>query len=187
MQKTTVLFIQGAGEGAYEADKKLVKSLQQELGTEYDIRYPTMPNEDNAKYDQWKQRIKKELNAMNESIMLGGHSVGASILLKYLTEFDAKKKISGIFLIAGPFWGGEGWHYEGYEKLALPNGFAAKLRKNAQVFLYQSTDDEIVPFEHMAFYAHKLPQATIRKTRGGHQLNNNLSIVAKDIRACLKI
>lgn len=186
MQKTTVLFIQGAGEGSYEVDKKLVKSLQQELGTEYDIRYPTMPNEDNAKYDQWKQRIKKELNAMREPIILVGHSVGASILAKSLTEFDAKKKISGIFLIAGPFWGSEGWHYEGYEKLALPNGFAAKLPKSARIFLYQSPDDEIVPFEHMAFYAQKLPQATVRKTKGGHQLNNNLSIVAKDIKNLLQ-
>jgi len=54
--------------------------------------------------------------------------------------------------------------------------------KGAPIFLYHSRDDEIVPFAHMAIYAKKLPQATIRKFNGrGHQFNNDLSEVAKDI------
>jgi hypothetical protein len=43
-----VLFIQGAGEGAYDADKKLAESLQQALGSDYEVRCPLMPDEDNA-------------------------------------------------------------------------------------------------------------------------------------------
>ncbi len=43
MQKI-VLFIRGGGQGAYEADALLAESLQEELGSTYDVRYPTMPS-----------------------------------------------------------------------------------------------------------------------------------------------
>ena len=95
------------------------------------------------------------------------------------------KKIAGIFLIATPFWGGDkGWKYEGYEALALPEGHANQLPSNAPVFFYHSRDDEIVPFAHLALYAQKFPQATIRELNGGgHQLHNDLSEVVEDIKS----
>jgi hypothetical protein len=41
-----ILLIQGGGAGAHdEWDDKLVESLRRELGGEYDVRYPRMPNE----------------------------------------------------------------------------------------------------------------------------------------------
>jgi hypothetical protein len=70
------------------------------------------------------------------------------------------------------------------QSLKLQEGFAKKLPKNVPIFLYHSKDDEEVPFTHLDIYAQKLPYATIRKiTKGGHQLNNNLAIVAKDIKS----
>ncbi len=177
-----VLFIQGAGQGAYEEDKKLVASLQQALGPEFKVDYPAMPDEDNAPYDHWKQQIEKELAAMAEPAILVGHSVGASIIIKCINEIEVKKGIAGIFLIAAPFWGGNGWHYDGYEVLELPKGFAARLPQGVPIFLYHCCNDEIVPFDHLALYAQVLPQSTIRELdEGGHQLNNDLSQVAKDI------
>ena len=58
--KKQVLFIHGAGEGAYEADKKLAASLQQLLGPEYEVHYPAMEDEENAPYEQWKHHIEKK-------------------------------------------------------------------------------------------------------------------------------
>ena len=180
--KKHVLFIHGAGEGAYAADKKLAASLQHSLGPEYDVHCPAMPDEENAPYDQWKHHIEKELATMQEPIMLIGHSVGASIIMKCMSEIEVQKPIAGIFLMATPFWGGNGWRYEGYEELALPKGFAARLPKGASLFLYHSRDDEVVPFAHLALYAEQLPQATVREFDGrGHQFNNDLSEVATDI------
>jgi uncharacterized protein len=178
-----ILFIQGAGEGAYEEDKKLAESLKNALGSEYEVRYPAMPNENDAPYEQWKQQIEKELAAMQGSIIVAGHSVGASVIIKWLSEMEVKQPIVGIMLIATPFWGGDGWRYEGYEELALPEGFAAKLPKDASIFLYHCRDDEVVPFKHLALYAKVLPQTTVQELdEGGHQLNNDLSVVAKDIK-----
>lgn len=179
-----VLFIQGAGTGAYEEDKKLVASLRQLLGREYEVHYPAMQNEDDADYETWKRLIEKNLAALDARVIVVGHSVGASVLIKCLAEGDTKK-ITGIFLIATPFWGGDkGWKYEGYEALALPEGHAKQLPSNARLFFYHSRDDEIAPFAHLALYAQKFPQATIRELNGGgHQLNNDLSEVAEDVKS----
>ncbi len=177
-----VLFIQGAGEGAYQEDKKLADSFRQALGAAYDVRYPVMPDEDDAPYAAWKQQVKTELATLSGPVILVGHSVGASILAKCLTDIEVGNSVAGIVLMSTPFWGGDGWRYEGYEKLELPKDFAARLPQDVPVFLYHSHDDEIVPFSHLALYANMLPKATVRAIEsGGHQLNNDLTMVATDI------
>jgi predicted alpha/beta hydrolase family esterase len=179
-----VLFIQGAGQGAYEEDKALAESLRHELGSGYKVHYPRMPDEDAAPYERWKQQIVSELEVMDGPVILAGHSIGASVLAKCLLEIEPPRTLAGIFLIATPFWGGDGWLYEGYEELELPGDIAEKLPKKAQMFLYHCRDDGIAPFEHLSLYARLLPQATVREIdRGGHQLNNDLSMVAADIKS----
>jgi predicted alpha/beta hydrolase family esterase len=179
-----VVFIQGAGEGAYKEDQLLAQSLQKELGSDFNVVYPEMPDEANAPYNAWKQLIQEKIAASREPIILVGHSMGASYLAKILTEIKTSTSIAGIFLLAAPFWGGKGWLYEGYEELELPKNAAATFPSNAKTFLYQTQNDEVVPFEHLALYAKMLPQATVRKiNEGGHQFNNNLSLVATDIKS----
>lgn len=176
-----VLFIQGAGAGAYEEDARLADSLRQALGSSYEIRYPRMPNEDDAPYAQWVERIERELAEMRGPVVVVAHSVGASVLLKYLSAGAAKAGIAGAFFIANPFWGGEGWRYEGWEELA--SSPPLRLGEEFPVFLYHCRDDEVVPFEHLALYARMLPRATVRALdSGGHQLNDDLSVVAADVR-----
>lgn len=185
MSKTKqVLFIQGAAKGAYKIDKILADNLQQNLGVDYTVRYPKMSDEDNAPYKLWKLQIEKEISSMSGPIILVGHSVGASHLAKCLTEIKVKKTIIGIFLLEAPFWGGDGWHYEGYKELELPRDTATKFPKQAHIFLYHTRDDDIIPFAHLAIYAKLMPHATVREIpKGGHQLNSNLSIVAVDIKS----
>jgi len=180
--KKQILFIQGGGEGAYEEDEKLAAYLRNALGAAYEVRYPQMPNESDPDYEPWKGQIKNELAALEGEVILVGHSLGSSFMLKYLAEEKIEKRIAGIFLMAAPYWGGDGWQYEGYERIVLPEGFASKLPPGVPIFLYHSRNDEIVPFAHLALYAGKLPQAAIRALDGGgHQFNNDLSQVASDI------
>jgi predicted alpha/beta hydrolase family esterase len=164
---THVVFIQGAGQGAYEADKKLATSLQQALGAGYEMRYPAMPDESNAPYEQWKRRIVQELATMQGPVILVGHSVGGSVIL-----------------MATPFWGGDGWRYEGYEELELPQDVAVKFPRGPRLLLYHCRDDETVPFGHLALFAKVLPHAHVRELdKGGHQFNNDIAIVAQDIQS----
>ena len=39
----------------------------------------------------------------------------------------------------------------------------AKLAEDLPVFFYHSRDDEVVPIAHLALYAERLPQATMRE------------------------
>lgn len=137
--KKQVLFIQGAGEGAYEEDKRLATSLQDSLGVEYHVIYPKMPNEESPEDGPWMAQISKELAALEGTVILVGHSAGGAVLLKYLLKEDIAKSIDGIFLIAIPHWGPED---EEGEEYALHEGFASRLPIGVPIFLYHSRDDE---------------------------------------------
>lgn len=177
--KRQVMFIQGGGEGAYEEDKRLVENLWGVLGDGYDVRYPKMPDEESPEYGSWKGRIAKELAALDGGVILVGHSLGAWILLKYLSEVEVEGPVVGLFLIAAPYVGAGGWEVE---VDALREDFATKLPVRLPVFFYHSHDDEVVPFAHLALYRAKLPQATVREFDGrGHQFGDDLSEVARDI------
>lgn len=177
--KRRILFIHGGGEGAYEEDRKLAASLGGALGGAYEVRCPKMPDEDSPEYGVWRDRISGELAGLSGEVFLVGHSLGGSILLKYLCEEGEAKPALGLFLVAAPFWGAEDWEVEEY---ALREDFASKLPADLPVFLYHGREDEVVPFEHLALYAGKLPRATVRELDGrGHQLDEDLSEVARDI------
>jgi predicted alpha/beta hydrolase family esterase len=174
-----VLFIQGGGNGGYEADAKLA-SLQKALGKDYELNYPRMQTDEAAPDFGWLKQIGKEIGKLKDDVILVAHSFGASLLLKYLSENKVSKKIAGIFLMSVPFWSGkEDW----VQGLKLQEDFAGSLPKNSRIFFYHCRDDEEVSFDHLASYRHKLPVATFREIEsGGHQLSNNLNLVAKDIK-----
>ncbi len=178
--KKRVLFVHGGGQGAYEEDRKLAANLRDVLGDAYEVRCPKMPDEGRPEYEAWKDQISKKLAALDGEMILVGHSLGASILLKYLSEEKVDKPVAGMFLVAPPYWGAEDWEVGEYE---LRNDFASKLPEEPPIFFYHSRDDEWVPFAHLALYAEKLPRATIREFDGcGHQFGDDLSDVARDIK-----
>lgn len=174
-----MLFVQGAGEGAYEEDIKLAASLQDELDAGYEVRSPKMPNEGSPEYGSWRDRISKEISDMDGDVILTGHSFGASVLLKYLYETNPARPVAGVFLVATPYWGAEGWEVDAY---ALQDDLASKLPEGLPVFFYHGREDEVVPFEHLELYKQTLPQAAFREFDGrGHQFDDDLSDVAEDI------
>lgn len=172
-----VLFVHGAGEGAFEADAKLAASLQSELGANYKVHFPQMPNEASPEYAPWKRHLTETMAALGSDAILVGHSFGASILIKVLAEKKGRLSGSGVFLIAAPFWGDRGWSWEEVE---LPKDAGLSL----PVFLYHSRDDEEVPYDHVDLYLEVFPRARLRSLSGrNHQLNDDLSEVAADIRS----
>ena len=88
-----ILFIQGGGNEGYEVDTKLVASLQKALGKDYEINYPQMQSDDAAPDFGWPKQIGKEIDKLREDVILVAHSLGASFLLKYLSENKVSKKI----------------------------------------------------------------------------------------------
>lgn len=101
-----VLFIQGGGEGAYDAwDDKLVDSLRRELEDEYEVRYPRMPDERDPGYARWSPAIRNELADLQDGAVVAGHSVGGTLLVQTLAEQPPERRLAAIVLIAAPFVG----------------------------------------------------------------------------------
>jgi predicted alpha/beta hydrolase family esterase len=178
--KNKILFIQGGGNGGYEVDAKLADSLQAALGDDDEVIYPRLVSDEKAPDFGWPQQIGKEIKTIKGDVLLVAHSFGASMVLKYLSENEVRKKINGIFLIATPFWSGDEKWKQG---LKLQKDFAGRLPKDVPIFFYHCRDDEEAPFEHLAIYKQKLPRATAREIQsGGHQLGNDLTLIANDIK-----
>ena len=176
-----VLFVQGAGEDVHEKwDKKLVESLRQELGPAYEIRYPIMPNEADPTFATWRAALETEIVGLQNGAILVGHSVGGTILVNMLAEWHPPIVLGAIVLIAAPFIGDGGWKSDDIEPRS---DLAARLPPSVPVFLYHGAMDDIAPAAHVALYATAMPRAHVRRLANrDHQLNNNLSEVASDIR-----
>lgn len=182
MKKTTILFIQGGGEGAWEVDHKLVINLEQSLEETCKIVYPEMPNENDPDYQRWRDAIDEALAKIDGPVILAGHSVGSFLLLKYVLETRIDKELKGLFFIATPFVGEGGWEFE---EMAIKSALFTKPLP-APLFFYHSTDDTTVPFSHLSLYENKFPHANFRRIEGrGHQLNNDLSEVAGDMKGLI--
>ena len=178
-----VLFVHGAGEGAYEADAKLAESLRRKLGPDYQVRYREMPDEEEPDYKVWKRIILHEAREMGDGAILVGHSIGASVLARVMTEQDTKLPVAGVFLVASPFWHDDKvWRWD---EVALPDDADDHYPHGVPLLLFHGEDDEVVPVAHVDMYAKALPKAIVRRLPGrNHQLNDDMTEVAREI-ACL--
>ncbi len=174
-----VLFIQGGSTGAYDADRPLADSLRDELGAGFEVRYPRMVDEDEPDVDAWGRQIDQELDAMPGDVVVG-HSIGASVVLKHLSERVPPERVRGLFLLATPSWGADDfWHWEA---CTLDPAATRRLTGRLPVALYHAADDEAVPFSHLARNHGLVPGASIHEIpEGGHQYANDLGFLARDI------
>jgi predicted alpha/beta hydrolase family esterase len=180
--KKEILFIHSAGpQGYQEGSDFLVSYLRNSLGSGYEVSSPMMPNPENPHFNSWKVKLEKVLASIeNDNVVLIGHSLGGSILLKVLSESTVKKNIPGLFLIAAPYWGSPNWEVNEFQ---LGRNFPVKLPHISKVFLYHSHDDEVVPLVHMNYYAEKLHHAKIRAvSQTGHLFSKGLPELVIDIK-----
>ena len=173
-----VLFVQGGGQGAHEMDARLVASLAKELGPDYEIHYPFMPDEAAPDYPAWNRVLIEQVARLGNDVILVGHSIGATIVVWSIAATQPKQELAAVFLIAAPFVGEGGWEIEDFTP---PSDIDTKL-PDVPIYFYHGHEDETVPFAHVDLYAAMLPQAFIRRLDGrNHQLNDDLSEVAYDI------
>lgn len=179
--KKEILFVHSAGpQGHHEGSDYLVRYLIDALGTGYRISLPDMPDPENPHYVDWRATLKKELALMEDELILVGHSLGASVLLKYLSEERLQQRIAGLFLIGAVYWGKKDWEVKEY---VLKRNFSSKLPPIRGIFLYHSSDDEVVPISHVRYFANELPNATVREFENrGHLFGRGLPELVEDIK-----
>jgi hypothetical protein len=177
-----ILFIQGGGAGAHdEWDDQLVDSLRRELGDHHEVRYPRMPDEDDPSHARWSPVIRREMADLDDGAVVTGHSVGATFLIAALAEQPPERRLGAIVLIAAPFVGRGCWPGDEFE---LPSNLGARLPHGLRVHVFHGLQDETAPPSHADLYARVIPQAQVHLLRGrDHQLNNDLSEVARTISA----
>jgi pimeloyl-ACP methyl ester carboxylesterase len=140
-----------------------------------------MPGEDDPSYSAWKAALLEEFVSLEDCAILVGHSVGGTILIHVLAEQPLIPRFAGLFLIAAPFIGECGWPGDDIDDR---KDFSGCLPPGVPIYLYHGADDTVVPTAHVHLYAQAIPYAVIRTfERRDHQLNNDLSDIARDIRS----
>jgi len=177
-----VLFIQGAGAGAHEADGILAGALGQALGPGFRVHFPQLPNEGDPANDVWEHAISTALLDTHASILVA-HSAGAAIVADMLAQrvADELAHLRGLFLLAPPFVGEGGWKLDGFHlDRVVDRGTLGELRLQ----LYFGLADTTVPPAHAELYAKTFPDAAIQRLPGcDHQFGGFMPRVARDVQA----
>lgn len=127
----------------------------------------------------WKDLFEEKFNTISDPIFLVGHSLWGSMILKYLAEEKPNITIAGIFLVATPYLGENGW---GVDEFEIKWDFKEALKQLSHVHLYQSKNDDIVPFEHMGLYKKIFPHAIVRELEGkDHAFSKGIPELVRDI------
>lgn len=179
--KKQILFIHSAGpQGSGEGSSGLIEYLSNALRDDYVIQHPVMPEPENPRYEGWKKKLKEELEIMEGDLILIGHSLGASVILKFLSEEKYSNHIEALFLVSTPFWKKKDSQIE---EFVLQKNFELKLKDLLPIYFYHSKEDEWVPFSHLDIYSKALPQATIRVLEGHeHEFASGLPRLVEDIK-----
>lgn len=178
----SLLFVQGAGEGAHEEDAALAVELGRCLGPGFSICFPRLPDEADPDSDAWKRAIVAEARRTG-AILVVAHSAGAAMTADLLAEGRLGTDLPGLrglFLLAPPFVGAGGWRLDGFHfdraRPIAPPGLTIRF--------YFGSADAIVPPGHADLFEPVFPGARITRLAGcGHQFTGYLHHVAEDIRA----
>ena len=135
--------------------KWFTQGLAQSL-TDFDVLTPSMPNKQNAVYDEWKIVFEKLIPHFGDDVQLIGHSLGAMFLAKYLNSNTLPKKVRRVILVSG------GYNDQTNEKLGSFEVLSASGVKNStdSIHLFHSKDDFVVPFSELAKFQADLSSAT---------------------------
>lgn len=158
-----ILFIQGAGNVTTEEEQVIVEALRANLGEGYSIILPTIKDADNPTYLNWAEALITNLSRLSGKVILLGHSLGASVILKHFSREPVPEKIIGMILFGAPFWKDQNWDVSEY---VIEEDFVANLSKLANIYFYYSMDDEVVPYSQFKLYQKLMTKAHWRVLSG---------------------
>ena len=132
----------------------------------------SMPNKVNADYKAWEIIFKKYLSHINPEDIIIGFSLGATFLLKFLSQNQLPTAPKKLVLVAGPI-DSEGSTEElcnGFESKATDLDSKTLQAQSHKMQLFYAKDDPIVPIIQMQKIKNHLPNAIFieLQNRGGH-------------------
>ncbi len=144
-----------------EVLKKWPSTLRTELGDEYEVFMPEMPNKLNAQYKEWQIWFERHFEHVHDDVILVGWSLGGYFLAKYLIENNPPFKIKALFLLAAPFESKD-LGDEDCQSFSFDVDRVGELAKKADnITIFHSKDDFLVPYDHALKYKAQLPTAEL--------------------------
>ncbi len=130
--------------------------LQKELGKNFQVFTPKMPNPNNAVYKEWKIWFERMSAFLTNDVILIGHSLGGIFLVKYLSENIFPKKIKALVLIAAPC---DDCNKEDLAEFVLPRSLKKADSQAKKIYLVYSKDDPVVPLKELDKYGQAFSKA----------------------------
>lgn len=175
-----ILFIQGAGNLTREQEQVIVDALNSKLGDDFTILLPPVEGADDPSYQAWDKALTTNLEKLSGNVILLGHSLGGSVILKHFSMMAVPEKVIGIILFGVPYWKDQNWNVSEY---VIEDQFIDRLSALDNLYFYHSTDDEVIPEQHFKSYQKLLPQAHWRVVSGmDHSYHGAVALMAEDIR-----
>lgn len=139
---------------------------EQVEGLGYKAVVPAMPNPNLPVMTEWLDKLRSVVDSPDKNIYLVGHSLGATVILRYLELLPGGKKAGGVVLVAGfpePI---------GYKELSSffekPLDYE-KVKQGAKRFVaIHSDDDPYVPMKDGEVLRDRLGAELIVMNKGGH-------------------
>jgi len=135
--------------------------LAKNLGQDFEVFNPTMPNRVNADFVEWGVWFDRLIPFLEDNVILIGHSMGGIFLAKYLSENNFPKIIKATILIAPPFKAED--MPEALTNFAITQPLDNFAKQAGKIYLFHSQDDPVVPFSQSEKYQQALPQAKLIK------------------------
>lgn len=149
------------GDPLEPAPKRWKHTLGEDLGAEYEVFMPSMPNKQNAKFEEWKIWFERHFEFLRDGVILIGHSQGGYFLAKYLTENTLPLKARAVYMVAAPFEPDDFSGEDGGDFSFDTSRLANLLESTEHVFIFHSKDDPVVPLTHAERYKEALASAEL--------------------------
>lgn len=145
---------------------------------QFEIILPMMPLGWRANYDDWKIWFERHFEFLNDGVILVGHSLGGNFLAKYLYENVLPISVKQLHLVAPS-------HSKFEDNFAI-KGKPKKFSENSigEVYIYHSTDDEVVPISESEKYHTELPNSQFHRFADrGHFLEEEFPELFENIKS----
>ncbi|MEZ4103927.1 MAG: hypothetical protein R3B60_01435 [Candidatus Paceibacterota bacterium] len=146
-----------------ELKKIWTTSLEEDLGEDFEVFRPSMPNKQNAKYEEWKIWFERHFEFLHDEVVLLGWSLGGMFLAKYLTENDFPIKIKSVYLLGAPSGDIEPDETgnDCGDFCFSNNSLSFLVKKAKKINIWHSEDDFVVPYTEFLKYRQFLDEKTV--------------------------
>jgi uncharacterized protein len=140
---------------------KWTETFRADLGDEYEVFMPSMPNSQNAQYEEWKIWFERHFEYLEGEVTLVGWSLGGMFFCKYLIEEVFPLPIKALILGAPPFGPIEEEDEDCGDFVFDTENLHILTEKTKNIVIMHSKDDFVVPYEHALKFKAALPAAEL--------------------------